>query len=106
MTTQYTPLSREQKLLAEIIVQLGNVTEAIRAAAGGSDTSDLSAQVAMLQAELTSLTADNATLTQQLANSSGLVSQLQQQISQHNASDITPDNIQEVISHLGMEVGE
>ena len=103
---QFTPLSREQKLLAEIIVQLGNVTEAIRAAANGDNSSDLSAQIAVLQTELTSLTADNATLTQQLANSSGLVSQLQQQIAEHSQGDITPDSINEVIAHLGMEVGE
>ena len=30
-----TALTREQKLLAEIVVQLGNITEAIQSAAGG-----------------------------------------------------------------------
>ena len=104
--TQFTPLSREQKLLAEIIVQLGNVTEAIRAASGGNDSSDLTQQVATLQAEITTLTTDNASLTQQLANSSGLVLQLQQQVSAHNVADITPDNIQQVVDHLNFEVGE
>ena len=36
-----TSLTREQKLLAEIVVQLGNVVEAIQSAAAGEDSSDL-----------------------------------------------------------------
>ena len=97
-------LTREQKLLAEIIVQLGNVTEAIRAAAAGEDSSSLMSQIAALQAVLTSLTGQNATLAQQLADANGMVAELQSQLSVVADGDITPDNINEVISHLGIEV--
>ena len=104
MTTTPLGLTREQKLLAEIIVQLGNVTEAIRAAAQGEDSSSLLAQIAVLQAEMTSLTEGNATLAQQLADANTLVSTLQSQIANASEGDITPDNINEVINHLGIEV--
>ena len=97
-------LTREQKLLAEIIVQLGNVTEAIRAAAAGEDSSGLMTQIAALQSELTNLTGQNATLAQQLADANGMVADLQGQLSTVAEGDITPDNINEVISHLGIEV--
>ena len=103
--TVHAPLSREQKLLAEIVVQLGNVTEAIRAAAAGEDSSTLLAQIASLQTELTTLSQNNASLAQQLADANQLVSELQAQLSQTSSGDITPDNINEVIAHLGIEVG-
>jgi len=106
MTTTYAPLTREQKLLAETIVQLGNIAEAIRAAASGEDSSALQAQVVALQAELSALSSNNATLSQQLADANQLVSELQQTISNMTEGDITPDNINEVMAHLGIEVGE
>ena len=104
--TQYTPLTREQKLQAEQIVQLGNIAEAIRAAARGEDSSSLQQQIVTLQAEMTSLTSNNAALSQQLADANQLVSELQVQINTLSEGDITPDNIAEVMSHLGIEVGE
>ena len=97
-------LTREQKLLAEIIVQLGNVAEAIRAAASGEDSSSLMAQIATLQSEMTNLTSQNATLAQQLADANGMVADLQSQVSAAHDGDITPDSINEVIAHLGIEV--
>ena len=104
-TPTYTPLSREQKLLAEIIVQLGNVAEAIRSAASGQDSSNLMAQIAELQSELQTLAANNAALSQQLADANTLVSTLQTAATAASAGDITPDSISEVIAHLGIEVG-
>ena len=106
MTTTYAPLTREQKLQAETIVQLGNIAEAIRAAAAGEDSSALQAQVVSLQAELSALSSNNATLSQQLADANQLVSELQQTISNMTEGDITPDSINEVMAHLGIEVGE
>ena len=102
----YTPLTREQKLQAEQIVQLGNIAEAIRSAARGEDSSALQAQIVTLQAELAELTSGNATLSQQLADANQMVSELQQTISQMTEEDITPDSINEVMTHLGIEVGE
>jgi chromosome segregation ATPase len=104
--TTYTPLTREQKLQAEKIVQLGNIAEAIRAAAAGEDSSTLMTQIATLQSELTALTSNNATLAQQLADANQMVAELQTQLSVVAEGDITPDNIAEVIAHLGIEVGE
>ena len=106
MTTSYTPLTREQKLQAEQIVQLGNIAEAIRSAARGEDSSVLQAQIVALQAELAALTQGNATLAQQLADANQLVAELQAAISNMTEGDITPDSVAEVIAHLGIEVGE
>ena len=106
MTSSYTPLTREQKLQAEQIVQLGNIAEAIRSAARGEDSSALQAQIVTLQAELSALTQGNATLAQQLADANQLVAELQATISNMTEGDITPDSIAEVIAHLGIEVGE
>ena len=61
-------LTREQKLLAEIVVQLGNITEAIQSA-------DLQQHNADLQAELAKIA----------------------------EGDITPDNINQVMSTLGID---
>ena len=47
-----TALTREQKLLAEIVVQLGNITEAIQSAAAGEDSSDLNNKIDALQQQL------------------------------------------------------
>ena len=47
-----TSLTREQKLLAEIVVQLGNVVEAIQSAAAGEDSSDLNNKIDALQSQL------------------------------------------------------
>jgi hypothetical protein len=104
--TLYTPLTREQKLLAEQIVQLGNIAEAIRSAARGEDSSVLQQQIVTLQAEMTSLTNNNAALSQQLADANQLVSELQVQINTLSEGDITPDSIAEVMAHLEIEVGE
>ena len=105
MTSSYTPLTREQKLHAEQIVQLGNIAEAIRSAARGEDISALQAQIVALQAELSALTQNNATLAQQLADANQLVADLQTTISGMTEGDVTPDSIQEVIDHLGFEIG-
>ena len=104
--TTYNALTREQKLQAEQIVQLGNIAEAIRSAARGEDSSSLQQQIVALQAEMTSLTTNNATLSQQLADANQLVSELQMQINTLSEGDITPDSIAEVMAHLDIEVGE
>ena len=106
MTYTPTPLTREQKLQAEFVVQLGNIAEAIRAAAAGQDSSELQAQIATLQSEMTALTSNNASLSQQLADANQLVSELQTQVAAAHQGDVTPDSIQEVIEHLGIEVPE
>ena len=96
-------LTREQKLLAEIVVQLGNITEAIQSAAAGQDSSDLNNKIEQLQAQLAAVSSARAELQTQLAEAQTLNAELQTQLAQIHEGDITPDNINEVMSHLGID---
>ena len=98
-----TSLTREQKLLAEIVVQLGNVVEAIQSAAGGENSSQLSEQIQALQTQLASVSSARAALQQQLAEAQTLNAELQTQLASIHEGDITPDNINEVMESLGIE---
>ena len=98
-----TALTREQKLLAEIVVQLGNITEAIQSAAAGEDSSDLNNKIDALQAQLAAVSSARAALQQQLAEATTLNAELQQQLATIHEGDITPDNINEVMNSLGIE---
>ena len=97
------PLTREQKLLAEIVVQLGNITEAVQSAAAGEDSSELNAKIDALQAQLATVASARAGLQQQLAESQTLNADLQTQLAKIHEGDITPDNINQVMSTLGIE---
>ena len=98
-----TSLTREQKLLAEIVVQLGNITEAVQSAAAGEDSSDLNNKIDALQSQLAAVSSARAALQSQLAEATTLNAELQTQLAQVHEGDITPDNINEVLSHLGIE---
>ena len=98
-----TALTREQKLLAEIVVQLGNITEAIQSAAAGEDSSDLNNKIDALQNQLAAVSSARAALQSQLAEATTLNAELQSQLAQIHSGDITPDNINEVLAHLGIE---
>ena len=98
-----TSLTREQKLLAEIVVQLGNVVEAIQSAAGGENSSQLSEQIQALQTQLASVSSARAALQTQLAEAQTLNAELQAQLVAVHDGDITPDNINEVMQHLGID---
>ena len=97
------PLTREQKLMAEQVVQLGNIAEAIRAAASGEDSSSLMAEVKELKTQLELLQAQRAQLQQQLAASTTQVADLQSQLNKLTDGDITPDSIHEVMNHLDIQ---
>lgn len=101
--TEFNPLTREQKLMAEQVVQLGNIAEAIRAAAAGEDSSNLLTKIEELQSELATASQERAQLTTALANANTKVAELQQALAIVHEGDITPDNINEVMSHLGIE---
>ena len=96
-------LTREQKLLAEIVVQLGNITEAIQSAAMGQDSSDLNAKIDLLHTQLAAVSSARAELQTQLAEAQTLNAELQAELANIHEGDITPDNINEVMSHLGIE---
>ena len=98
-----TALTREQKLLAEIVVQLGNVVEAIQSAAAGEDSSDLNNKIDALQAQLAAVSSARAALQTQLAEAQTLNAELQAQLVAVHDGDITPDNINEVMQHLGID---
>lgn len=98
-----TALTREQKLLAEIVVQLGNITEAIQSAAQGEDSSVLHAKIDQLQAQISAVSSARAALQTQLAEAATLNADLQSQLASIHDGDITPDNIAEVMETLGIE---
>jgi len=97
------PLTREQKLLAEIVVQLGNITEAVQSAAQGEDSSTLNTQIQALQAQLATVANARAALQQQLAESQTLNADLQSELAKVHEGDITPDNINQVMSTLDID---
>ena len=97
------PLTREQKLLAEIVVQLGNITEAVQSAAAGEDSSELNVKIDALQTQLASVASARAALQQQLAEVQTLNADLQTQLAQIHEGDITPDNINQVMNTLGID---
>ena len=97
------PLTREQKLLAEIVVQLGNITEAVQSAAAGEDSSQLNAKIDALQSQLATVASARAALQQQLAETQTLNADLQTQLAKIHEGDITPDNINQVMNTLGIE---
>lgn len=96
-------LTREQKLLAEIVVQLGNITEAIQSAAAGEDSGDLNNKIDALQAQLAAVSSARAALQSQLAEATTLNAELQTQLARIHEGDITPDNINEVMNTLGID---
>ena len=98
-----TSLTREQKLMAEIVVQLGNITEAIQSAAAGEDSSTLNNKIDSLQSQLASVAAARAALQTQLAEAQQANEQLQTELARIHEGDITPDNINEVMTTLGIE---
>ena len=98
-----TSLTREQKLLAEIVVQLGNITEAIQSAAAGEDSSDLNNKIDALQSQLAAVSSARAALQSQLAEATTLNAELQTQLAKVHEGDITPDNINEVMTTLGID---
>tara|TARA_B100001564_G_C20350228_1_gene538604 strand:- start:58 stop:378 length:321 start_codon:yes stop_codon:yes gene_type:complete len=98
-----TSLTREQKLLAEIVVQLGNITEAIQSAAAGEDSSDLNNKIDALQSQLAAVSSARAALQSQLAEATTLNAELQTQLAAIHEGDITPDNINQVMSTLGID---
>ena len=98
-----TALTREQKLLAEIVVQLGNVVEAIQSAAMGQDSSDLNNKIDALQSQLAAVSSARAALQTQLAEAQTLNAELQTQLARVHEGDITPDNIAQVMETLGID---
>lgn len=100
--TTYTPLTREQKLLAEIVVQLGNIVEAIGVASEGEDTTALHNKITQLRTQLESLATERAQLTAALQTSNQTIVELTTQLNEHTNSDLTPDSVTEVMSHLGI----
>jgi predicted nucleic acid-binding Zn-ribbon protein len=98
-----TPLTREQKLLAEIVVQLGNITEAVQSAAAGEDSSALNIKIDTLQQQLAAVANARAALQQQLAEAQTLNADLQTELAKVHEGDITPDNINQVMSTLNID---
>ena len=99
------PLSREQKLLAEQVVQLGNIVEQLEIMnSGGSDNTDLLQQVETLQQSISTLQSEKASLIQQLQQAQQQIVTLQEQVASSSSDhSVTPDNIMEVMNHLDID---
>ena len=95
-------LTREQKLLAELVVQLGNITEAIRHV-GSADSDELTEKINTLQAQLAVASQTKAALQSQLAVLQSDNAALQAELAKAIGTDLTPDSVDEVMSHLGIE---
>ena len=104
MTFDPTPLTREEKLLAEQCVQLGNITEAVRSIGLSGNNSSLESKITELTTKIAALEVQNTTLNSSLIAVQALVSSLQQGDGNNSALDATPDTLQEVINHLNIEL--
>ena len=80
----YNELSREQKLLAEIAVQLGNISEAINNFTVG-DLTLMDQKITELENRIALITAQSAQLTQQVTQP-------------------TPDSVSDVVTTLGIQL--
>ena len=80
----YNELSREQKLLAEIAVQLGNISEAINNFTVG-DLTLMDQKITELENRIALITAQSAQLTQQVTQP-------------------TPDSVSDVVATLGIQL--
>lgn len=103
--------SRQEKLIAEVIVQLGNIVEELRKIKlSGADSSVLTEEIAELNTRITTLTTNNSQLSAALDAAESLVAQLQGQLTNVDpsgpngtpSSDGTPDSIDEVFNSLGI----
>lgn len=100
------PLSRDQKLLAEVTIQLGNIAEAIRLASGVDHQVDYKSKVEELETELATLNQERTTIMNALEAATLKVSQLQAVINADRPGDLTPDTLAEVLQSLNIEVPE
>ena len=103
MSNNMPTVTRDQLLRAEMIVQLGNIAEALRKLQfGGQDTSELENKITELNTKITTLTTNNNQLSQALSAANALVSELQGQLTDVDGpgNDPTPDDVAEVFAHL------
>ena len=102
MSDEINPLTREEKLLAEQCVQLGNITEAVRSISLGGSGSVLEQKITELTNKVATLEASNTQLNTALVAVQALANSLQQGEVGNSALDATPDTLQEVIDHLNI----
>ena len=95
MTFSTNPLTREQKLFAEAIVQLGNIAESLQVIAGVGATS--STRIEELQEQVNQLLEERSSLT-------SAVETLQAKVTEYEKpSDVTPDTIEEIMASLNID---
>ena len=104
MSFDPTPLSREEKLLAEQCVQLGNITEAVRSISFTQQNADLDSKVTELTTKIATLEAANTSLVSAVAAVQALVTALQSSGGGSSESEPTHDTLQEIIDHLNIEL--
>ena len=107
--TNPNPLTRDQKLMGGVIIQLGNIVEALNHSGDENNSTELESQITTLQQALADTSKERSDLTSSLATANEQIAQLQLAIAQmthDNSIDLTPDTIQEVLDQLDIEVGE
>ena len=103
------PLTREEKLLAEHSVQLGNIVEAIKTITTSGGTEGLSTienQLAELTGRIQAVEAVQANNLTKLTQLNTLLTTIQTAYVENSdtVAAPTPDTIQEIIDHLNITI--
>ena len=103
------PLTREEKLLAEHSVQLGNIVEAIKTistSGGAADISVIENQLAELTGRIQAVEAVQASNLTKLTQLNTLLTTIQTAYVENSdtVAAPTPDTIQEIIDHLNITI--
>ena len=103
------PLTREEKLLAEHSVQLGNIVEAIKTistSGGMGDTSVIETTLDELRGRIDMIEHKQTSFVTQLQQLNTLLSGLQSAYVENSdtVAAPTPDTIQEIIDHLNITI--
>mgnify|MGYP003681372427 CR=1 FL=1 len=89
------PLTREQKLLAELVIQVGNISEALQ-------TSSSIHTIQEIQTQLAEAAEERSVLTAALTSANSKISELQSALTVAHPGDVTPDNVGEVMNTLNI----
>lgn len=98
-----TPLRRQDRLLAELVVAINGVSTAITAATADTDNTALKTEVQALQQQLTEATANNSFLSQQLANANQQLAATQERVSSSSTSNDGALSLDDVLNKIGID---
>ena len=88
-------LTREQKLLAELVIQVSNISEALQ-------TSSSIHTIQEIQTQLAEAAEERSVLTAALTSANFKISELQAALTVTHPGDVTPDDVGEVMNTLNI----